>query len=82
MIKKTRKGLFRMGLVLLTRKGLVTDVLDSSLNLSFYAYVVFGGLTSSTLRCSRSVYRFQGIMYTYTLVLHVRKSLYACCFVQ
>lgn len=48
---------------------------------SWLCDVVFGGLTS-TLRCFRSVYGFQGIMSTYTLVLHVRKSLYACCFVQ
>lgn len=38
---KTRKGLVgfktRKGLVLLTRKGMVTNVLDSSLDLSSYA---------------------------------------------
>jgi len=44
---KTQKGL-----VCLTRKGLVTDVLDSSLDLSSYALfetVVFGGMIVSII---------------------------------
>jgi hypothetical protein len=62
------------GLVRLTRKGLVTDVLDSSLDLSSYALfetVVFGDMIFSILWYSRfvEIFRFRMVMSTFTLVL-------------
>lgn len=70
-----------------TRKGhvIVIDVLDSSLDLSSYAFfrtVVFGGMIFSILWYSRfvKICRFRRVMSTFTLVLLERA--FCACFLS
>ena len=86
---KTRKGRCGIqnpqGLVRLTRKGMVINILDSSLDLSSYTClfetVVFGGMIFSiNWYHSRfvEICRFWWVISTFTLLL-LRRAIYDCC---
>jgi hypothetical protein len=84
LVSKPRKGM-----VMLTRRGLVTNVFNSFLDLGSYAYVcnlvVFGGLAALTFCRFQVCWDLQVsiVLSAYTLVVFVaQKTFYACCTVQ